>query len=256
MQFIIMFFLLGTIFGSFYMVVAERIPRGESIVTPPSHCDKCNHRLTPIELIPIFSYIIQGGKCRNCKTKLSIFYPMYEFISGVLFALAYISYGFNLQLIIALTFISMLLIVVLSDIEYMIISDGVLIVTGILLYLEIFLIYDIKTLGLAILNGVISFVIMFLLRLLGNFIFKKDTMGGGDIKLMFLFGLVLDYKMAILSIFLGSFIGLPISLFIVKKKSNHEVPFGPFLALGALIILLFQFNFDKLLGLYNWKYLL
>ena len=76
-------------------------------------------------------------------------------------------------------------------------------------------------------------------------------MGGGDIKLMFVFGLVLDYKMAILSIFIGSVIGLPISLLIVKNKKNHEIPFGPFLALGSLIILLTQFNFDKLLELYR-----
>ncbi len=251
MYYIILFFILGTIMGSFYMVVAERIPRGESIVTPPSHCDRCKHRLSPLELIPIFSYIIQGGKCKNCKTKLSFFYPLYEFISGVLFALSYISYGFTLQLIITLTFVSLLLIITLSDIEYMIISDGVLIFFILTLMLEIFLIYDIKTLGISILNGLISFTIMFLLRLLGNFIFKKDTMGGGDIKLMFIFGLVLDYKMALLSIFIGSFIGLPISLILIRNKKNHEIPFGPFLALGSLVILLTQFNFDKLLNLYK-----
>ncbi len=249
--YIIMFFILGTILGSFYMVVAERIPRGESIVMPPSHCDKCNHRLTPIELIPIFSYIIQGGKCRNCKTKLSIFYPLYEFICGILFSLTYVSYGLTPQLIIALTFLSMLLIIVLSDIEYMIISDGVLIVSLLFLMIEIFVIYDLKTLGISLLNGLIAFTIMFLLRLFGNFMFKKDTMGGGDIKLMFLFGLVLDFKMAILSIFIGSIIGLPISLIIIKNKSNHEIPFGPFLALGALIILLFQLNLDKILEVYK-----
>lgn len=251
MEFIIAFFILGTILGSFYMVVAERIPRGESIVTPPSHCDKCNHRLSPLELIPIFSYIFQGGKCKNCKTKLSIFYPLYEITSGILFSLAYISYGFTPKLIIALTFISLLLIIVLSDIEYMIISDGVLIFFIIALMIEIFVIYNLRTLGISILDGLIAFTIMFLLRLLGNFIFKKDTMGGGDIKLMFVFGLVLNYKMAILSIFAGSVIGLPISLLIVKKKKNHEVPFGPFLALGALLILLTQFSFDKLLELYR-----
>lgn len=247
MYYIIMFFILGTILGSFYMVVAERIPKGESIITPPSHCTNCNHRLTPLELIPIFSYIFQKGKCRNCKVKLSIMYPLYELISGLLFSLTYISFGLTYQLIIALTFVSLLLIIILSDIEYMIVSDGVLITFILILMLEIFLIYDYKVLLDSLLNGLIAFSIMFLLRLLGNFIFKKDTMGGGDIKLMFIFGLVLDYKMAILSIFLGSFIGLPISLILVKNKSNHEIPFVPFLAFGALVILLTQFNFDKLL---------
>ena len=251
MGYIILFFILGTIFGSFYMVVAERIPRGESIVTPSSHCDKCKHSLTPIELIPIISYIIQGGKCRVCKTRIPILYPLYELICGLLFALTFMSYGFSYQLIIALTFVSMLLIVVLSDIEYMIISDSVLNVSSILLMLEILFIYDIKTLGISVLNGLIAFAFMYVLRLFGNYIFKKDTMGGGDIKLMFLFGLVLDFKMAILSIFIGSIIGLPISLLLIKNKSNHEIPFGPFLSLGATIILLFQFTFDKLLALYK-----
>ena len=251
MSYIILFFILGTILGSFYMVVAERIPKGESIVTPPSHCDKCKHRLTPIELIPIFSYIIQGGKCKNCKTKLSIMYPLYELLCGILFALTFISYGFSYQLIIALTFISMLLIIVLSDIEYMIISDSVLIVSTVILMIEILLIHDIKFLGISILNGLIAFGLMFLLRLFGNYIFKKDTMGGGDIKLMFLFGLVLGYKMSILSIFIGSIIGLPISLILIRNKSNHEIPFGPFLSIGATIVLLFQITFDKILAIYR-----
>ncbi len=251
MYYVIIFFILGTIMGSFYMVVATRIPRGESIVTPPSHCDKCKHRLTPLELIPIFSYILQGGKCKKCKTKLSILYPLYELISGILFALTYISYGLTIDLIIPLTFISLLLIIVLSDIEYMIISDGVLIFFTLTIMLEIFLINDIGTLGYSLLNGLISFSIMFLLRLFGNFIFKKDTMGGGDIKLMFIFGLVLGFKMTILSIFIGSFIGLPISLFLIKGKSNHEIPFGPFLSIGATIVILFQITFDKILMLYR-----
>lgn len=251
MEFIILFFILGTIFGSFFMVVAERVPRGESIVFPPSHCDKCNHRLSPIELIPIFSYLIQGGKCRNCKTKMSFLYPLYEIICGILFALSYLSYGFDLKLIIVITFISILMIIVLSDIEYMIIPDEVIITGIIMLLLEIFLIYDIKTLGISLLNGVIAFAFMFVLRLFGNFIFKKDTMGGGDIKLLFIFGLVLDYKMAILSIFLGAIIGLPISLIQLKKNNDHVIPFGPFLSIGATIIILLQFTFDKLLMLYR-----
>ncbi len=251
MNFIILFFILGITLGSFYMVVADRVPKGESIVFPPSHCNNCNHRLTPIELIPIFSYIIQGGKCKKCKAKLSILYPLFELSSGILFSLAYLSFGFSLQLIIALTFISMLLIVVLSDIEYMIISDSVLIVSGILLIIEIIFIYGFKTLGIGLLNGLISFVIMYLLRLFGNFLFKQDSMGGGDIKLMFIFGLVLGFDMAICSIFIGAIIGLPISLIFMKKKKDNIIPFGPFLSAGAVIILLSQINLETILNFYR-----
>ena len=79
------FFMIGTIFGSFYYVVAYRIPKGESIVSPPSHCPNCNHRLGPLELIPIFSYLFQLGRCKSCKCKISIFYPLYEILCGLLF---------------------------------------------------------------------------------------------------------------------------------------------------------------------------
>ena len=129
------FFMLGAIFGSFFYVVAYRIPKGESIVYPPSHCPNCNHRLGPLELVPIFSYLLQFGKCKNCRCKISIFYPMFEIICGVLFGLSYLSYGFSLDLVIVLTFVSMISIIVLSDIYYMIISDGVLLFFSICLFM-------------------------------------------------------------------------------------------------------------------------
>ena len=125
----IVFFMFGTIFGSFYNVVAWRLPRGESIVKPASHCPNCNHYLTPIELIPIISYLIQGRKCKNCKQKISPFYCLFETLTGVLFCLCYLKFGFTIDLFINLTFISMLLIIIISDYQTMIIPDEVLIVT-------------------------------------------------------------------------------------------------------------------------------
>ena len=82
--FIILFFILGTIFGSFYNVVGYRVPKGESLLYPPSHCTKCNNKLGPLELIPIFSFLFLGGKCKKCKTKISWFYPLFELFSGIL----------------------------------------------------------------------------------------------------------------------------------------------------------------------------
>lgn len=233
------------------MVVADRVPKGESIVFPPSHCNFCNHRLSPLELIPIFSFIIQRGKCKNCKEKLSILYPLFEFTCGILFALAYISFGFSLELIIALTFISMIMIIVLSDIEYMIIPDSVLITTTIILSLEVIFIYGFKELGINIINGILAFIFMYLLRLFGNFLFKQESMGGGDIKLMFLFGFVLGFDMSICSVFLAAIIGLPISLILLKIKKNNVIPFGPFLSIAAIIILLLKLDFQTILSLYQ-----
>lgn len=246
---IIFMFILGTIFGSFFNVVGYRLPKGESIVSPPSHCPNCKNRLKWYELFPIFSFIIQKGKCRHCHKKISWFYPLFETACGILFVLAFISFEFDPKIIIALTFISMLIIVVVSDYHYMIIPDEVLIFFAIVLTIEIGLIEGINSMGNALINGVLAFLTMWGIKLIGDFIFKKESMGGGDIKLMFIFGLVLSFPMSIVSIFLASLIGLPISLISLKKNKSHEIPFGPFLALGALIILLAQINFNMIL---NW----
>lgn len=251
LYYVITFFILGTIFGSFYNVVGYRLPKGESILYPPSHCTNCNHRLGPFELIPIVSFFIQGRKCKKCHQKISWFYPIFEFGCGILFSICYLIFGFSLDLLIALTFVSMLSIIVLSDYEYMIISDEVLIFFGIVLLIELLIRDGIIATGGYLLQGILAFFTMWGIKKLGDFLFKKESMGGGDIKLMFVFGLVLGYPLAILSIFLGSLVGLPISLVMVAKKSSHEIPFGPFLSVGALILFLSQVDFETLLNVYQ-----
>ncbi len=244
-------FVLGAILGSFYNVVGYRLPKGESIVSPPSHCTKCGTKLGVLELIPIISYILLKGKCKHCGTKVAAFYTVFEILTGLFFALAFISYGYSLDLIIALTFISMLIIIVISDYNYMIISDEVLIFFSILLGIEIFFIHGSSELISSLISAILAFVTMFLIKLGGDKMFKRESMGGGDIKLMFTFGLVLGYPMAIVSIFLGSVIGLIVSLITIKKNPEHIIPFGPFLAAGALIIILFQITPNTILSFYN-----
>ena len=97
----VMFFIVGTIYGSYFNLVATRIPKGLSTITPRSHCENCNHVLTWYELIPIISYIIQKGRCRNCQTKLSIAYLLTEIASGILFLVSYHSFKFSYELIIS-----------------------------------------------------------------------------------------------------------------------------------------------------------
>ena len=200
-----------------------------------------------MELIPIFSFYIQRGKCVSCHQKISWFYPIFEFSCGLLFAIASLIFGLSLELAIALTFISMLCIIVLSDYEYMIIPDEVLIFFSIALTIELFIKNGLASTGMHLLEGILAFLTMWGIKKIGDFMFKKESMGGGDIKLMFVFGLVLGYPLAIISIFVGSIIGLPISLIIVAKKSSHEIPFGPFLSAGALILLLTQIDFNAIL---------
>lgn len=247
--FFIIFFVFGTILGSFFNVVGWRLPKGESIVSPPSHCPKCGHRLKPIELIPVISFFLQRGKCKECKEKISWYYPFFEALCGLLFGICFLVFGFSSNLIISLTFISMLMIIIVSDIHFMIIPDEILLVFGIAIALEIGILLGYMELFRAILNGLLAFGIMFLLKIFGDIIFKKESMGGGDIKLMFVFGLVLGLPEAILSIFLGSLVGLPISLLLMKKNTEHIVPFGPFLSIGAILILLLQIDFSVLINM-------
>lgn len=244
-------FILGAVLGSFYNVVGYRLPKGESIVSPPSHCTKCGNRLGILELIPIVSYLFLNGKCKHCGAKVSAFYTVFEILTGLLFVLAFVSYGYSLDLIIVLTFISMLIIIVVSDYNYMIISDEVLIFFSILLGIEIFFIHGASAFVNGLISAVLAFITMLLVKLGGDKLFKRESMGGGDIKLMFTFGLVLGYPMVIVSIFLGSVIGLIISLITIKKNPEHIIPFGPFLAAGALIIVLFQITPDTVLSIYN-----
>lgn len=246
--YMIVTFIFGTVLGSFYNVVGYRLPKGESLISPPSHCPKCNHRLGASELVPIFSYLFQKGKCKNCKSKISLFYPIFEFTSGLLFMISYLIYDFHIEFFIAITFISMLLIVIISDYQTMIIPDEVLIFFSLLLVIELFIKngFDVY---INVLNGLIAFGIMFLLKLFGNFLFKKESMGDGDIKLMFTFGLVLGWQLSIITIFLASFIGLPISLYVLYKNKTNIIPFGPFLSVAAIIMLLSQLNIDNLINL-------
>lgn len=236
------FFVLGTVLGSFYNVVGERLPNNESIVKPRSHCPKCGHQLGLFELIPVISYLCLGGKCHKCKAHISIIHPLFETVSGILFMISYLVFGMSIQLIIALTFISILLITIVSDYKYMIICDEVLIIGSFFLIIELIFERGFAGAGLSILDGLVSFFLMYLIKKIGDFFFKRESMGGGDIKLMFTFGLVLGVLNSILSIFLASIIGLPISLLLLHYKKNHEVPFGPYLSFAAIILLLSNFD--------------
>jgi leader peptidase (prepilin peptidase) / N-methyltransferase len=249
LYYIITFFIIGTIFGSFFNVAGYRLPKGESILFPPSHCPKCNYKLSALDLFPIVSYIILRGKCRNCQTKISWFYPLFEFVTGVLFALSYYIFGMNLYLLIVLIFVSSMIVIFISDYQTMIIPDEVIIFSSISILILTYFNTNLNTTFYSLLNGIIAFTFMFGLKAFGDFVFKKESMGGGDIKLLFVFGLLLGWEMAIFSIFLGSLIGLPISIIFLKIKKENIIPFGPFLTMAALIILFLKLDISWVINL-------
>ncbi len=244
--YICMFFILGCIMGSFYHAVATRLSKGGSIVSPASHCDKCNHILKWYELIPIISYIIQGGKCRNCKTSLGVSYLMMEICTGILFSVCYHVFNFTFELGIALIFVSSLITIIISDIEYMIILDEVLIfaVTGIIILMLISL--GVTDTVKNIVNALLAFGTMLLIKKLGDMMFGQESLGGGDIKLMFLIGLVIGFDMAICNIFFATFIAFPIALFLLIFKKDNIIPFGPFLSMSAILLYIWGLTFTDI----------
>lgn len=236
----ILMLIIGCIFGSFFNVVGYRVPKGLSIVSPGSFCPKCNHNLKWYELIPVFSYIIQKGKCRSCHEKISLIYPIIELTTGLLFAVSYFVFGFSYDLILALIVASFLVIVIVSDINYLVIPDEVTLFFSILVIAVKIAGEGIKVASLSLLSGLEMFVLMYLFMLLGNFLFKKESLGGGDVKLMFFVGIVLGPVLGTFTIFLSSLIAFPLSLIIYLKDKDNVIPFGPFILIAAFTIILFQ----------------
>ena len=246
--YLIIFFIFGSVMGSFYHVIATRLSNGLSIVKPASHCEKCKHVLKWYELIPLISYIIQGGKCRSCKTKLPISYFLMEICTGILFAVCYHVFDTPLEIAIAIIFVSSLIIIIISDIEYMIILDEVLIFA-----IAAIVILDVIDIGLyetsiKVLSGAGAFVTMLLIKKLGDIMFKQESLGGGDIKLMFLVGLVIGYEMSICNIFFATFLAFPIALFLLISKKDNIIPFGPFLSMSAIILYIWGINFTDIMN--------
>ena len=246
--YVIMFFIIGTVFGSFYNVLGLRIPKKESIIKPGSHCENCGHVLSWYELIPIISFIMLKGKCRNCKTELSIMYPLSELFCGILFAISFYSYGFSYNLLIALILCSVMVMVTVSDLTYMIIPDRFIVVPSILILLIKLVFMGPREFLFSLLWGVLSFMVMFMIMKFGEYIFKKESLGGADVKLMFLAGVVLEPFLCLLVIIVGSFIALPVSFFLLIKNKENIIPFGPFLTVGMLIIFFTKYSSQEIIN--------
>lgn len=247
--YILIFFILGLVFGSFYNVVGFRLPNHEEIVFTKSHCQHCNHKLKWYELIPVLSFIIQGGRCRNCKQKISLFYPFVELCTAILFAVSFYSFGFSYNFFIALVLVSLFMIILVSDLNFLIIPDSILIVSSILILIVQFLSGGIKGGFSALGSGILLFAIMYFIMFLGNVAFKKESLGGGDVKLMFVAGLVLHPLVGIFSIFLASVLALPVSLLLLYTNKEHVMPFGPFIALAILILFYMKIDINQIFSL-------
>ena len=248
--------IFGLAIGSFLNVCIYRIPRKGSVASPRrSYCPYCKHSLSALDNIPVFSYIFLRGKCRYCKGRISPRYMIVELLTAGLFTLMlwrglaiYQDIGY-LALEIATTFIFVGFLVVISfiDLEFTIIPDKIVYLglsIGLLLGISAAVIgKDINLILFRVLGAVAGAGVIILIAVVGSAVFRKEAMGGGDVKLMAMIGIYIGLWPHILitliaaSIF-GSIVGVTLIL-VRKKKMESAIPFGPFLAIGALLSLLY-----------------
>ena len=238
----------GLIIGSFFNVVIYRLPRGESVITLPSHCPSCNTRLKAVDLIPVLSYIIYRGKCRYCGAKISLQYPTVELITSILYLLVYINFGFTLEGFIYLFLISILIIISFIDLNEKIIPN-ILSYSGIIIGLILAIIFN----HISFLSAILGLLIPSLLLLIIALIFKGG-MGIGDVKLVGMIRTFTGYLYPLIGIFIGALVGSVVFLPLLmtgKIGKKTKIPFGPLISLGTVIMILFG---EQLIDMY-WSFL-
>jgi leader peptidase (prepilin peptidase)/N-methyltransferase len=224
--------LFGLLFGSFLNVLILRIPKEESIVFPGSHCTSCNNKLKWWHNIPLFSWLMLGGKCHFCKDKISIQYPIIELLTALLFGLVYykledVTYSFIVGLVFAL-----LLALSLIDLRYKAVPDSLNLAA---LTLAIFASSAILT---NITNALLYAGGFALLRFYVSYIVKKEALGEADIMIAATIGAMLGLKLGVMAIFLSAVIALPV--FMIIRDKDLEVPFIPFLTVALFIVYMFD----------------
>lgn len=242
MIYLIVFF-LGLIVGSFANVCIYRIPRGESIAYPASHCTACGTSLKAVDLVPVLSYLFLRGSCRYCKSAVSVQYPLIELLCGAIFVLLFREFSLSFLFIKYSIISCTLLVVALIDLKTQEIPDGLLIFGAIaaVLFISVDKAVPIRS---ALMGAGLGFGIFLAIALLSN------GMGGGDIKLMALIGLAVGWKQVLLISLFSFIIGAVISLLLIALKIKGRkdfIPFAPFIFAAFMLVLLWG---DRILEFY------
>ncbi|MFA5097047.1 MAG: prepilin peptidase [Candidatus Margulisiibacteriota bacterium] len=239
----------GLLVGSFLNVCIYRLPRGGSVVFPPSSCVKCGRRLGPLELVPVLSWLLLRGKCAGCGVKISPRYPVVEGLTALLFCLCLWRFGLGIEFGFSIIFVCLLTAAAFIDLDTMELPDSVSLACAVL-----GLFY-----GLAVKNSLLfsvygaaaGFLMMYAIYRIGSLIYRKEAMGGGDVKLSAAAGALLGWQGIVLAVYLAFFSAL---LFLIPalisgvKKRQDKVPFGPAIAAGACAALLFGST------IWNWYF--
>lgn len=239
---LIVVFLFGALVGSFLNVCIYRLPREESVVWPASHCPQCRRPIAPYDNVPILSYLVLGGRCRFCRTTIPLRYPLVELANALGWVAVVGYFGVNAAAAAYCLFFSAMIVVTGTDLSHTIIPDSVTlpgILVGVVLAGTI--------LPVGVMNSVFGILVggglLWGLAVLSPYLFGKEGMGGGDIKLLGMVGAFLGWRPALLTIMIGALIGSVVGVSLIGFKvlrRDEYIPFGPFLALGAILSLFFH----------------
>ncbi|HTZ10890.1 MAG TPA: prepilin peptidase [Candidatus Margulisiibacteriota bacterium] len=249
-------FIFGSIVGSFLNVCIHRMPLGESVVWPSSHCPHCKKRIPAYDNVPFLSYLFLGGRCRFCKGKISWRYPLVELLTGLSFLFLFSYYGLNYEFFFYMVLSCALIVATFVDIKHRIIPDEVS-VGGLIMGFILSVIkgvnispftFNFRPAAASLLGIIVGGAVIYLSGFLFDLVYFKllkrppiqgetESMGGGDVKLLAMIGAFLGWEKALFTFFLAPFLGLAIGLFNMIAKKDHTIPYGPFLSIAAVISL-------------------
>ena len=259
-------FIFGSVVGSFLNVCIHRMPNGESVVWPRSHCPICKKRIPGYDNIPFLSYIMLGGKCRFCKQKISLRYPLVELLTALIFVVLYGRYGVSYNLFVYIALISGLIIATFVDIKHRIIPDevsiGGMILGFILCSVRGFSLtpfsFNARPMAGSFLGIIVGGGIIWLTGFLFDQVYFKllkrppiqgetESMGGGDVKLLAMIGAFLGWQKALLTFFIAPFAAVIYAAFAFIFKKSHLIPYLPYLSVGTVVVFLWGDRILKLI---------
>lgn len=231
--------------GSFLNVCVYRLPREQSIVHPGSRCPSCRQAIAWHDNIPLLSYALLGGRCRHCRTAIHWRYPVVEALGGVAAVAVLQRFGLNAQGLVYLAFVWALIVASAVDFEFQIIPDEISLgglVVGLLVSPLVPSLHGAAHWWVALQRSFVGALVgggpLYLTGTLGTWIFRKEAMGGGDVKLLAMAGSILGWKLAAMTFFLAPVLALGPGVWVLLAKRSHVIPYGPFLS-AALVISLF-----------------
>lgn len=251
-----LWFIFSACIGSFLNVCIYRVPREQSIVRPRSRCPSCERPIAWRDNIPLLSYLLLQGRCRRCRVAIHWRYPAVELLAALLSVAVVSRFGWNAQALVYVVFVWALLAVSAIDFEHRIIPFSISI-GGLLLGWSVSLLvpqlqgttYPLVALWRALLGAVVGCGLLYLTGSIGSFVFRKEAMGLGDVDLLAMAGSVLGWRLVTLAFFIAPLLAIGPGIVVLLRRRSHEIPYGPYLSLAALLSLLFGERLIRMSGI-------